>query len=323
MLFKKVVIFLLLFISIFIFSGCAKEEYKEDCLRFGVLRVEDALPVYTAERTGLFENEVEVIIFSNTREMDLALEAGVIDGILTDLVRSILIKGGEEDVRIVASASPNPSLKRKFAIVAAPESNIYSSSDLNNSETGISENSIALFLTEKMLFDKKVSNVSFKSVPDIKLRFESLLSNSLETALLPEPLVTYAEQEGGRVIIADTELGKNYSQTVYLFREKYLQENKGKVENFLEDVLTAGGFLNENPEKYLGLVAEKAGINEKLLSDYKIYSIEKIFLPELEIINEVNEWMIDKKITNKKYDIDELVTKEFIGAEKWTINKNQ
>ncbi len=57
--------------------------------------------------------------------MDLALEAGVIDGILTDLVRTLLIKGGEEDVKIVASASPNPSPKRKFALVAAPESNIF------------------------------------------------------------------------------------------------------------------------------------------------------------------------------------------------------
>lgn len=313
MLFKKVVVFLILFISVFIFSGCTKEEYKEDCLRFGVLRVEDALPVYTAEKTGLFENEVEVIIFSNTREMDLALEAGVIDGILTDIVRTILIKGGEEDVRIVASASPTPSPKRRFAIVAAPNRKINSDMDLKNLEIGISDNSIASFLTEKMLIKKEINSASFKSIPDIKLRFESLINNSIEFALLPEPLVTYAEQEGGRVIADDTELEKNYSQTVFLFREEYIKENALKVAEFLEDVLTAGKLLNEKPEKYLSLVSEKAGINDTLISEYKIFSIEKLFLPEAEIINEVNEWMISKKITNIKYDVEELFTNDFIG----------
>ncbi len=158
-----------------------------------MLRVEDALPVYTAESLGFFENEAEIVIFSNTREMDLALEAGVIDGILTDLVRTLLIKGGEEDVKIVASVSPNPSPKRKFAIVAAPENNIFSINDLTNSEIGISYNSIASFLTDKVLLENNIINVNLKSAPDIKLRFESLISNSLETALLPEPLVTYAE----------------------------------------------------------------------------------------------------------------------------------
>lgn len=315
-MYKRKSVILILLLSFFIFSGCSKEEYKEETLKFGVLRVEDALPVYTAESLGFFENEAEIVIFSNTREMDLALEAGIIDGILTDLVRTLLIKGGEEDVKIVASASPNPSPKRKFALVAAQESNIFSINDLTNSEIGISDNSIASFLTDKMLLENNIINVNLKSIPDIKLRFESLISNSLETALLPEPLVTYAEQEGCRTIIDDTKLGTNFSQTVFLFRTDYINNNRMKIVDFFEDILTAGQLLNENPEKYFSLTSEKAGINESLLSEYKFYAIEELFLPEENIITEVNEWMIDKKIVSKKYTIDELVTKEFIGESK-------
>ncbi len=68
-----------------------------------------------------------------------------------------------------------------------------------------------------------------------------------------------------------------------------------KMVDFFEDILTAGQLLNENPEKYFSLTSEKAGINESLLSEYKFYAIEELFLPEENIITEVNEWMIDKK----------------------------
>lgn len=313
---KRFLLALLFLISFLLLSGCSKKEYEEDCLRFGVLRVEDALPVFAAEELGLFNNEVEVIIFSNTREMDLALEAGVIDGILTDIVRSILLKNGEEDIRIVASASPTPALKRKFAIVSSPNSGIDTYEDIQNSEIGISENSITTFLMDKMLQAKNIDkkDIVIKSLPDIKLRFEAILSDSLETALLPEPLVSYAVQEGSKVLISDIELDKDYSQTVFVFRLNYINENKEKIEKFFIDVISAGEMLNKNPEKYLSLVAEKAGLNEKILDDkYKIYSIENILIPDESIIEDVNTWMISNKILDKKYDYNELVTKEFKG----------
>jgi ABC-type nitrate/sulfonate/bicarbonate transport system substrate-binding protein len=96
-----------------------------------------------------------------------------------------------------------------------------------------------------------------KSVPDIKLRFEALLSNSLETAVLPEPLVTSGENEGGRVLISDTDLSEDYSQTVYIFRKEYLDNNSDKVKRFLESIVDAGKIINEDPNKYLPLVSKK------------------------------------------------------------------
>lgn len=313
---NKKILFVYVIILLLILTACNNKTKESDILQFGVLRVEDAIPVFAAENFDSFKDDVEIIIFSNTREMDLALESGIIDGILSDLVRSILLKSGDEDIRITASASPVPSSKRKFALVVSPGSQINNLEDMLNKEIGISENSIIAFLTDKFLEKSNLSreDVRMKSVPDIKLRFEALLSSSLETGVLPEPLVTSGENEGVRVLISDTDLAEDYSQTVYIFRKEYLDSNGDKVKRFLETIAAAGKIINENPNKYLPLVAEKAGISEKLLENYYFSAIEEIKIPDKKIINEINQWMLSKNIAKKEFLYEELVYPDFAGG---------
>ena len=296
-------------------TGCSKDNYEEDCLRFGVLRVEDALPLFVADQEDLFIGEVEIIVFSNTREMDLALEAGVIDGILSDMVRSILLKNGEEDIRIVASASKLDPEKRKFAIVSSPESNIDTYMDINGQELAISNNSIISYLAEKMLSEKQVSSelYKFNAIPDIKLRMEALMNNSIDLALLPEPLVSVAENGGAKVIIADNELNDYYSQTVIIFREKYISEKPEKVDNFLSVFIKAGKLLNKDPGKYKNIISEKAGIPSNIFEQYKIGAVEPLFLPDQRIIADINSWMVGEDMTETVYAYEDLVTEEFAG----------
>lgn len=314
---NSMILFLVLILSVFLITACTpKEPRGEDCLRFGVLRVEDALPLFVAEREGIFKTDVEIIPFSSSREMDLALEAGVIDGILTDMVRAILMKSSDTDIRIVAAASDPDIEKRRFALLSSPKSSVTSLSDINQHQIGTSANSVIQLLTEKILSENQISEKRYqeKPFPDLKMRMEALLAGTLDLALLPEPLVTLAEKEGARVLFSDNQLSVPYSQTVLIFRKAYLEKESQKVAQFLKTYETGAKLLNRNPGRYKTMITEEANIPEGILSDYPVSAITRLLLPEETLLLEINQWMLDKKMTGRLYAYEELTDSRYAGG---------
>lgn len=81
-----------------------KKTYK-----IGVLRIDDSLPLYTAETEKLFAKhgvDVQVIEFSSAADKQKAMEAGELDGMMTDMIVTALLK---KPVQTSAS-SPWPSV---------------------------------------------------------------------------------------------------------------------------------------------------------------------------------------------------------------------
>lgn len=67
-----------------------KKTYK-----IGVLRIDDSLPLYTAETEKLFAKhgvDVQVIEFSSAADQQKAMEAGELDGMMTDMIVTALLK---------------------------------------------------------------------------------------------------------------------------------------------------------------------------------------------------------------------------------------
>lgn len=67
-----------------------KKTYK-----IGVLRIDDSLPLYTAESEKLFAKhgvDVQVIEFSSAADQQKAMEAGELDGMMTDMIVTGLMK---------------------------------------------------------------------------------------------------------------------------------------------------------------------------------------------------------------------------------------
>lgn len=81
-----------------------KKTYK-----IGVLRIDDSLPLYTAETEKLFAKhgvDVQVIEFSSAADQQKAMEAGELDGMMTDMIVTALLKKAGTDVRDAAKAIP-------------------------------------------------------------------------------------------------------------------------------------------------------------------------------------------------------------------------
>lgn len=99
-----------------------KKTYK-----IGVLRIDDSLPLYTAETEKLFAKhgvDVQVIEFSSAADQQKAMEAGELDGMMTDMIVTALLKKAGTDVRVVAMALGAVPQEGRFLVVSSPNSSI-------------------------------------------------------------------------------------------------------------------------------------------------------------------------------------------------------
>lgn len=215
---KGVVTYSLLILAllmVFICSGCK----EEDTLKIGLLPNEEVLPFYVAIEEGLYQKhgvDVEVVHFQSAAERDAALQAGAVDGVEGDLLAVAMIRQGGTPVKAVSLAMGATPQEGRFALLAAPGT-ITDAEELNGKRLAISKNTIIEYTADQMLLlqgidPKEVQKVNIAKMP---LRAEMLLQKQVDAAVLPDPLAAYAELKGAKVLIDDTKLGVNISQTVF------------------------------------------------------------------------------------------------------------
>jgi NitT/TauT family transport system substrate-binding protein len=94
---KKFVLFGLCLI-LFAASVTAKAQSETAApLRVGIMPDADSLPFIYARDYGFFEREgvkVELIVFSNPQERDAAIQAGRLDGTISDVLAAAFLAAG-------------------------------------------------------------------------------------------------------------------------------------------------------------------------------------------------------------------------------------
>ncbi len=123
-------IFLLMSVVLAIpISGFSKETAMKGAtpsvIRFGVLPVIQALPLFVAEEKGYFKKEgldVELISFNSALEKDVAFTSGQISGYFGDLQTCIVLNGNNAPIRIVAeNYNATKAGSRTFALLISPK----------------------------------------------------------------------------------------------------------------------------------------------------------------------------------------------------------
>jgi len=244
----------------------------------------------------------------------LALESGEIDAVMTDLIVTGLMKKGGTDVKVVAIALGATPQEGRFAVLAAPNSGIASVDDLQGIPIAISNNTIIHYLAEKMSEEVGLSaeEIKTQSIPDLKVRLEALLAGKdVKAALLPDPLASLAEKAGARVIIDDTQLATNLSQSVIVFRNDVINKRKEAVANVMKAHQEAAQLLNTNPEKYRQLIIKNARVPETLVQTYTYPTYTPGALPTVEMVERVMEWMVKKDLLEKPYTYKEIIDDSF------------
>lgn len=306
-----------------VLTGCgandaAPQEETAEPLRVGMLRVDDSFPFYVAEKEGLFEKHnvnVELKEFSNARDQSTALQGGELDVLMTDpVVTALSIKGGT-DIRIVAMALGAVPEEGRFMVVSAPESGITAPEQLAGKRIAISTNTMMDYLVEQyetvLGLDKAA--IDTVNMPDLMLRATTLLEGKdIDAAILPDPLASFAVMNGANVVIDDTQLDVNLSQSVIAITEEAITGNEEQVAALMAAYKEAIEMINQDPEAYRDYALECTNVPEGVTESYKTPTFTANSIPSQADIAQINDWMVERGLLEEAYGYEEMIDNSFV-----------
>jgi len=266
-------------------------------VRIGTLPTEDSLPLWVAERDGLFTKaglDVTIQVFQSAQERDAALTAGAIDGFMGDLIAAATLRAGGVPVRVATIMLGATPKEGRFGIAVKPGSKVTSLKGLANVPVGTSSATIQEYVLDKLMLAAGVPAAEIKKeeVKKVPVRFELLMSGKLAAAALPEPFLSLAEKTGGKILTIDTK-GANISQTVLVFSQKYLDDpaDSAAVTKLLGAWDTAAGTINAAPDSFRALLVDKARLPAPLATSYEVNTYPTAQLPTQADAQPVLDWM--------------------------------
>jgi NitT/TauT family transport system substrate-binding protein len=274
----------------------------------GVLPILDTLPFYVAEQKGHFAAEdisVELVPVKGAQERDALMQAGELDGMLTDLVAVALFNRDQGQVRIVATslrASPTVAL---FRVLAAPESKISSARDLAGVPVAISKNSIIEYVTDRLLVAEGLPahEIETLEISAIPVRFEQLMAGQVKAATLPDPLASGALAGGATLIVDDTRYPQ-YSQTVLAFSQSALERKPETIKRFLDAWNEAVRDLNAKPSEFASLLIDKGRVPESVRGSFRMPTFPEADLPTEAEWQDVVGWMLQENLLDRELTYD-------------------
>jgi NitT/TauT family transport system substrate-binding protein len=274
-------------------------------LKVGILPDVDSLPLLVAKEEGLFAAqgiEVSLVSFKTAVERDAALQAGAIDGAVSDLLAVALSAQGGFDIKATSLTDG------RYGLVASPQSRIDSLAGLADVPIGISSNTIIQYAAETMVAASGVAKERIRglAVPKIQLRMELLLAGQLEAACLPEPLLSVARAKGARLIAASDDFastldqGTGFGAGVIVFSKSVLDNRLADVAAFYRGYALAASAIDAKSDSYRDFLVAKAGFPAEVRDSFSFVYYRKPRLPKPADVDSVLSWMRAKGLLAKE-----------------------
>lgn len=269
-------------------------EGKGPVIRFGVLPVLQALPLYVAKEEGLFAKagiNVDLITFNTAAEKDIALSVSSVEGCFGDLVTAIILRGNGRDVLVTATNYDTRKDRRMFGVLGKAGGKYKKAADLAGVPVAVSSNTVIDYVTQKLLTGAGVplDKVASVEAKNIGIRMQMLMSGQVEAATLPEPLVTAALAKGAVLLADDSGIGA--SQTVLVFAGAFLKKHPDEVRKFLKAVDEAGRLIKSAPDAQRKTMVKYVRLPEPLKDRYPTPVFPELHAPDKESVNDIGQWL--------------------------------
>lgn len=321
---------------VFALSGCSSDEGAGEGeglspVRIGTMPTEDFLPMWAAEKDGLFADAgvgVELLTFDSAQALSAAIASGDVDMAMTDIMRAAKLteSGTPVDLEwvtlgetadqgvfgILAPAdAPYDDLREMEAWFANPagdgqgEEARFDAADVRG--VGVGANTVPEYVFD-MLCEEAGVTLPSEEVASLPERYGLVASGQLPGAALPASLLRLGEAQGMKVV-ADDSTGENLSQSVMVARAGWAADNAEALSKVAQAWDAAVKAIGADPAAYAPLLAEKANLNEAIASDYPVSTYPaasrdgRLVHPKESMVQPVLAWMGDSGYGGKvSYD---------------------
>jgi NitT/TauT family transport system substrate-binding protein len=197
--------------------------------------------------------------------------------------------------------------------LAAPNSKIKRVADLKGVPVAVSGNTIQDFVSDQLMVagGLKKGDIQKVEVPKVPIRFQMLMSGQVKAAALPDPMGALAEAQGATLVASDTDSKRNLSPIIYIFSAKSIETKTEAFRKFYKVYREAVNMINANPEKYRGLLVEKARVPEEIKDTYPMQRYPMPLLPTKGEFNMVQDWMLARKMIDRPMKYGDLFDARF------------
>lgn len=271
-------------------------------------------PIIVAQAEGFFQQEgltLKIELFKNQMYRESALQAGTIDGTVSDLINAVNAVAQGFPLKVTSAS------EGIFGLVAAPRSKFPDASSWKNATSGtklrvgLLENSIIFYVTERMLEKRGIPTgiIELVSSPQLPARMEMLLAGRIDAACLPEPMVSLALGSGATLVALTESLP--FTPGVILFTEKALKTKPLLVKAFYRGYNRGVASLARNPEGFKPLILEKAEFPPSI----KEFSLP-VFAParptRVDEYRDVTDWMRTKGLLSSIPPYEKVVDGSYL-----------
>lgn len=297
-------------------AACAQAPAETPTLKIGLLPVLEALPIYVADAQGYFKSEgmtVEYVPAASAAERDQLMQAGQIDGMINDLISTVLYNKDTQKIAVVRFARTATPDSAQYSILAAKGSGITKPSDLKGVEVAISEGTVIAYVTDRLLQLEGLQPADIKTTNVVKIadRMQLLNQGNLKAATMPDPYSSLALQNGATVVVDDSkhnELGNS----VLSFSTAALKAKPNTVKKFLAALEKAVNDVNANPDQYANVLTDKKLIPAPLAGKYKLPKFPAASVPTEAQFKDVEDWMTGKNLLKTNVPYTQLVDASYL-----------
>lgn len=291
-------------------------------IKMGMLPITEGLPFYLADQKGYFKDQqvtVEFVPFKSANERDAAIMSGAIDGMVSDLIAAATLVGSGTKVHIVSMSLGVTKQEAPMGILSSPKSGIAKAADLKGKEIAISTGTIMQYVAEKLLAENglKPDDVKFVSIPQIPVRVDSLLSDKVAAALLPDPMFYLAATKGAHEVLNNAKAKQNYYQSVIIMTDKAIAEKGDGIKRMFTAYNRAVNDLQNPPkakeenDKFMAnlrnILGEKANLPAEIKLIYPVVPFSFTTAPKKEDVESVLQWLTDKQLLKSKVTYEQMV----------------
>lgn len=230
-------------------------------LKVGVLPTLDCLPLYVAEKEGIFDSigvDVRLKQYEGSLDSDNDLMQGTIDGGVTDCIRAAWMKKKGCDAKAVSLTNGY------WQLITNGKARITKLSQMRDKMIAMTRFSATAMMASMAVDSSKIAEeyIFLIQINNPNTRLRMIQNNEMDAALLPEPQATTARQAKHPVLMDSRE--KDLQLGCIVFSEKAFADStkKHQVELFLRAYDTAVEEINKH-----GIRAYRDIINSRMHRD--------------------------------------------------------